>query len=66
MGKGRQRGVNPDPTKCVRHVQSWTRSFNGRRRFGRRSVITLRVSLRFMGQTALKPHLILDDNNSLD
>ncbi len=52
---------------------------NGRRRFGCRSVTTLRVSFRpfedlravsasnrFMAQTALKPHLILDDDNSLD
>jgi len=39
---------------------------NGRRRFGRRSVTTLQVSFRFMAQTALKPHLILDDDNSLD
>jgi len=68
---------------------------NGRRRFGSRSVTTLRVSFRpfedlrvrqahptsqypaedrgavsasnrFMAQTALKPHLMLDDDNSLD
>ncbi len=39
---------------------------NGRRRLARRSVITLRVSFRLMAQTALKPHLTLDDNNSLD
>jgi len=76
-------------------MQSWARYFDGRRRFGRRSVVTLRVSYRpfeylrvrqahptskypeedreamsasnwFMAQTALKPHLILDDDNSLD
>jgi len=38
---------------------------NGRPRFGRGSE-TLRVSFRFVAQTALKPHLILDDDNSLD
>ncbi len=32
---------------------------NGRRRFGRRPVATLRVSYRFMAQTALEPHLML-------
>ena len=65
-GTRENRLFNPDPTKCVRHVQFWTRRLNGRRRFGRRSVTTLRVSFRFMAQTALKPHLILDDDNSLD
>ncbi len=41
-------------------------TLNGRRRFGRRSVTTLRLSFQFMAQTALKRHLILNDNNSLD
>ncbi len=58
--------ISPDPTKSVRQVQSWTRRFNGRQRFGCRSVTTLRVSFRFMAPTALKPHLIVDDDNSLD
>jgi len=39
---------------------------NDRRGFGRRSVTTQRASFRFMAQTALKPALILDDDNSLD
>jgi len=39
---------------------------NGRRRFACRSVTTLRVSFQFMAQIALKPYLILDDDNSLD
>ncbi len=52
---------------------------NGCQRFGRRSVTTLRLrfrpfeglravsaSNRFMAQTALKPHLMLDDDNSMD
>jgi len=39
---------------------------NGRRHFGRRPVITLRVSYRFMAQTALEPHLMLANGNFLD
>jgi len=39
---------------------------NDRRRFGCWSVTILHVSFRFMVQTALKPHLILDYDNSLD
>jgi len=32
---------------------------NGRRHFGRTPVVTLRVSYRFMAQTALEPDLML-------
>ncbi len=39
---------------------------NGRRHFGRRPVVTLRVSYRFMAQTALEPHLMLANENFLD
>jgi len=39
---------------------------NGRRHFGRRPVVTLRVSYRFMAQTALEPHLMLANGNFLD
>jgi len=39
---------------------------NGRRDFGRRPVVTLRVSFRFVAQTALEPHLMLANGNFLD
>ncbi len=39
---------------------------NGRRHFGRRPVVTLRVSYRTMAQTALEPHLMLANGNFLD
>ncbi len=39
---------------------------NGRRHFGRRRVVTLRVSYRIMAQTALEPHLMLANGNFLD
>jgi len=39
---------------------------NSRRHFGRRPVVTLRVSYRFTAQTALEPHLILANDNFLD
>jgi len=39
---------------------------NDRRHFGRRPVVTLRVSYRFMAQTALEPYLMLANDNFLD
>ncbi len=39
---------------------------NGHPHFGRRPVITLWVSYRFMAQTALEPHLMLANDNFLD
>ena len=39
---------------------------NGRRHFGRTPVVTLRVSYRFMAQTALEPDLMLANGNFLD
>ncbi len=39
---------------------------NGRRHFGRRPVVTLRVSYRFMAQTDLQPHLMLPGDEFLD
>ncbi len=47
-------------------MQSWARHFDGRRHLGRRPVVTLRVSYRFMAQTAPEPHLMLSNDNFLD
>jgi len=39
---------------------------NGHRHLGRTPVVTLRVSYRFMAQTALDPQLMLANGNFLD
>jgi len=76
------RKVNPDPTKMSEPCAILASHFNGRRYFGRRPVVTLRVSYRpfenlkavtlsnrsnrFMAQTALEPYLMLANDNFLD
>ncbi len=39
---------------------------NGRRHFGRRPVVALPVSYRFMAQSALEPHLMLANDTFLE
>jgi len=39
---------------------------NGRRHLGCRPIVTLRVSYRFMAQTAPEPHLMVPNDNFLD
>ncbi len=54
----------PIRQKCVSQVRFWASHFNGRRHFGRRPVVSLRVSYRYMAQTALELHLMLANDNS--
>ena len=56
----------PIRQKCMSPVRSWASHFNGHRHFDRRPVVTLRMSYRFMAQTALEPHLMLANDNFLD